>query len=66
MLGVSDYLLAPQGLNECYGDRPLTLYGNGLFIYNDELVWVGGVADYAIGVFSAPLEAVMARIRPLV
>ncbi len=66
LLGVSDYLLAPQGLNECYGDRPLTLYGNGLFIYNDELVWVGGVGDYAIGVFSAPLEAVMARIRPLV
>ena len=65
MVGLSHYLLAPQGLVESYGDRPLTLYGNGLFLYGEELVFVGGVGDYALGVFTAPLEEVLARIVPV-
>lgn len=65
LLGLSNYLLAPQGLYEAYGDRPLTLYGNGLLLYGEELIWVGGVGDYAIGVFSAPLEEVLRRVHPV-
>ncbi len=65
LLGVSHYLLAPQGLQESFGDRPLTLYGNGLLLHGEELVWIGGVGDYAIGVFTAPLEEVLRRITPV-
>ncbi|WP_337845419.1 hypothetical protein [Thermus sp.] len=65
LLGLSNYLLAPQGLYEAYGDRPLTLYGNGLLLYGEELIWVGGVGDYAMGAFSAPLEEVLRRVHPV-
>ncbi len=66
LMGLSHhYLLAPQGLYEKFGDRPLTLYGNGLFLHGEELVWIGGVGDYAIGVFTAPLEEALKRVHPL-
>ncbi|WP_243095490.1 hypothetical protein [Thermus thalpophilus] len=65
LLALSSYLLAPQGLQECYGDRPLTLYGNGLFLHGEELCFVGGVGDYALGVFTAPLDEVLRRLRPV-
>lgn len=65
LLALTDYLLAPQGLQESYGDRPLTLYGNGLFLYGEDLCFVGGVGDYAIGLFTAPLEQVLRRLRPV-
>ncbi len=64
LLALSSYLLAPKGLNECYGDRPLTLYGNGLFLHGEELVFVGGVGDYGMGIFTAPLEEVLKRLKP--
>ncbi|WP_018111851.1 hypothetical protein [Thermus igniterrae] len=63
LLGLTPYLLAPQGLVESLGDRPLTLYGNGLFRVGEELVFVGGVGDYALGVFTTPLEEVLGRMR---
>lgn len=62
---VSDYLLAPQGLNESYGDRPHTLFGNGLVVHDDHLIWVGGISDYAIGIFSTPVERALERLRKL-
>ncbi|RTH98288.1 hypothetical protein CSW23_10000 [Thermus scotoductus] len=65
LLALSSYLLAPQGLVETYGDRPFTLYGNGLFLHGDELVFVGGVGDYAVGVFTAPWQEVLVRLTPL-
>lgn len=65
LLALSSYLLAPRGLQECYGDRPLTLYGNGLFLHGEELCFVGGVGDYALGVFTAPLEEVLRRLHPV-
>lgn len=62
---VSDYLLAPQGLHESYGDRPHTLFGNGLVLHDDHLIWVGGISDYAIGIFSTPVERALERLRKL-
>jgi predicted GH43/DUF377 family glycosyl hydrolase len=62
---VSDYLLAPQGLWEEYGDRPLTIFGDGLLRYGDALVWIGGVGDYCVGVFVADLREVLKRLRPV-
>lgn len=60
---VSDYLLAPQGLWEEYGDRPLTIFGNGLLHYKDHLIWIGGVGDYCIGIFIAKLDDALAQLR---
>ncbi len=62
---ISDYLLVPQGLNECYGDRPQTVFGNGLLQYKDQLIWVGGVGDYAIGIFTTPIERALERLRKI-
>jgi len=60
---ISDYLLVPQGLNECYGDRPQTMFGNGLIQYQDQLIWVGGIGDYAIGIFTTPIERALEKLR---
>ncbi len=65
LLAVSDYLLAPNGLNEIYGDRNAVIFGCGLTIYEEKLIWIGGVSDYCIGVFIAPLERVMANLREI-
>ncbi len=59
----SDYLLAPRGLSESYGDRPHVIFGNGLVLHEDTLIWVGGISDYAIGVFTAPLERALAALH---
>lgn len=63
LLAVSDYLLAPRGIVEEYGDRPLVVFGNGLVVHRDQLIWVGGVSDYAVGFFVADLDGVMERLR---
>jgi len=60
---ISDYLLAPNGLNECYGDRPQTVFGNGLVQYKDQLIWVGGISDYAIGIFITPLKRALGKLH---
>jgi len=63
LLAISNYLLAPKGLLEEYGDRPLTVFGNGLLLVRDHLVWIGGVSDYAIGIFIAELDDVLRMLR---
>lgn len=60
---VSDYLLAPQGLWEQYGDRPLTIFGDGLLHYKDRLIWLGGVGDYCIGIFITKLDDALSQLR---
>ncbi|MBC7099616.1 hypothetical protein H5T52_11000 [Candidatus Bipolaricaulota bacterium] len=65
LLALSDYLLAPKGLAEEYGDRPLVIFGDGLILYQDHLVWIGGVSDYSIGVFTARLGDVLPMLRRL-
>ena len=59
---VSDYLLTPIGLNEEYGDRAMVIFGDGLIIYQDKLLWIGGVSDYCIGIFIARLEDIMKEL----
>ncbi len=65
ILKVSDYVLCPSGLEEEFGDRAMVIFGDGLFLHEGELVWVGGVSDYAIGVFRAGLSRVMAELKPV-
>mgnify|MGYP000669198860 CR=1 FL=1 len=62
LLAISNYLLAPQGLIESYGDRPLVIFGNGLVIYRDILIWIGGISDYAIGVFATDLYKALEKL----
>ena len=65
LLGISDYLLAPKGLNEFYGDRNGVIFGDGLILRDGNLIWIGGVSDYCMGVFITPLERVMAHLREI-
>jgi predicted GH43/DUF377 family glycosyl hydrolase len=50
------HVLCPKGLLEEYGDRALVIFGCGLLIQNDSLMWIGGVSDYAIGIFTTSLK----------
>ncbi|RLE85416.1 MAG: glycosidase [Thermoprotei archaeon] len=63
LLAVSDYLLSPKGLVEEYGDRPLVIFGDGLILYKETLIWVGGVSDYIIGVFTTQLQKALDKLR---
>lgn len=63
VLAVSSYLLAPRGLVEEYGDRPLVIFGCGLARYGEQLLWVGGVSDYSIGFFSVELEKAFEELK---
>ena len=63
LLGVSDYLLGTKGLVEEYGDRAMVIFGDGLIKYDEKLIWVGGVSDYAVGFFSADLDKVLEKVR---
>ncbi len=63
LLGLTHYLLAPKGVIEEYGDRPFVIFGNGLVLYKDLVLWVGGISDYAIGFFLAPLDEILSRVR---
>ena len=63
LLAISDYLLAPSGLEESYGDRPLVIFGNGLVRYKDYLLWIGGIGDYGIGLFITELNKGLKRIK---
>jgi len=63
LLAVSDYLLAPRGLAESYGDRPLVIFGDGLVRYGDYLIWIGGVSDYCIGIFITELSKALEKLK---
>jgi predicted GH43/DUF377 family glycosyl hydrolase len=65
LLAISDYLLAPKKATvvECYGDRPLVVFGGGLIKYKDKLVWIGGVSDWAIGVFTVDFDIAMSKLK---
>lgn len=62
LLAISDYLLAPQGLAENYGDRAFVIFGDGLVKYENYLIWVGGISDYGIGIFISKLEEVLKKL----
>lgn len=63
LLAISNYLLVPKGINEEYGDRAQVIFGDGLLIHEDLLIWVGGISDYAIGIFVANLDDVMESLK---
>ncbi|GAI40311.1 unnamed protein product [marine sediment metagenome] len=63
ILAVSNYLLAPKGLKESYGDCPLVIFGNGLVKYKEDLIWVGGISDYCMGIFATNLEKALEKLK---
>ena len=65
LLAISNYLLEPSAaaLEEFYGDRPGVVFGCGLVRYGDFVLWVGGLSDYAIGVWSAEMDEIMERLK---
>jgi len=65
LVSISDYMLVPTGLQEEYGDRALVIFGDGLIRYENFLIWIGGVGDYAIGVFIADFDNVIRNMRDL-
>ena len=65
LLKISDYVLCPKGLEEEYGDRALVIFGDGLLLYGDHLIWIGGVSDYAIGIFRADLKRALETLNEI-
>ena len=65
LLSITDYTLFPTGLNEEYGDRALVIFGDGLIVVEDLVIWIGGMGDYSIGIFIANLKDVMQNMRSL-
>ncbi|ABW00957.1 PH1107-like glycosidase [Caldivirga maquilingensis] len=62
LLAISNYLLEPTGIEEEYGDRPRVIFGDGLIIHEDSLIWIGGVSDYAIGVYTVELDKALSKL----
>lgn len=60
---ISDYLLVPHGRNEWIGNRYGVIFGCGLVKYKDRLIWVGGISDWAIGIFHTDFEKAMSQMR---
>jgi len=63
LLAISNYLLTPRGVEESYGDRPLVIFGTGLVKYKDMLLWIGGLSDYAVGIFIADFNDVLDKLK---
>ncbi len=60
LISITDYVLAPTGLIESYGDRGVVIFGDGLVRYKEHIIWVGGISDYGIGIFITTLDKVEA------
>jgi predicted GH43/DUF377 family glycosyl hydrolase len=66
LLAISpDYLLALKRSSaiECSGDRSLVLFGDGLIVYKDKLIWIGGLSDWAIGIFVTDLDLALSKLK---
>lgn len=63
LLGITDYILSPKGIIEFYGDRPGVIFGCGLIKYKEFIYWIGGVSDYAIGIFKSSLDKIFETIK---
>ncbi len=38
-------------------------FGDGLVLYKEYLIWVGGISDYAIGVFTVEVEKALEKLK---
>lgn len=63
LLATTDYILSPRELPEMYGDRSGVIFGDGLVLYKEYLIWIGGASDHCIGVFVTELDKVMEHMR---
>ena len=63
LVGVTNYLLEPRTIHEKLGDRPNTIYGCGLVLYREKLLWIGGAGDHSIVVAATDLDKVMENVR---
>ncbi len=59
LLGTTNYVLSPKGVIEEYGDRIRVIFGCGLVVYGGRVIWIGGVSDWAIGVFETSEREIM-------
>ncbi|MCD6488766.1 MAG: hypothetical protein J7K21_06035 [Desulfurococcales archaeon] len=57
------YVLTAKELNEVYGDRPGVIFGNGLVVIKDTILWIGGVGDHIIGIFSTNMDKIIEEIN---
>jgi len=62
---VTDYILVPETLPELYGDKPGVIFGCGLIKRNDLIYWIGGVSDFAIGIYEAELDKILENMREI-
>jgi len=63
IIGISEYLLTPSTIEEMYGDRPMVIYGCGLVKKDEYIYWIGGVADYGIGIYRAEIDKVLEHVK---
>lgn len=63
LLAISNYLLAPGSIEEEYGDRPKVIFGDGLVKWSEQLLWVGGVSDYAVGIYLANVNEALGSLK---
>ena len=63
VIGITEYLLVPSTIEEMYGDRPMVIYGSGLVKKDEFVYWIGGVADYGIGVYRAEIDEVLEHVK---
>ena len=63
LCGISDYVLYPGGIEQTYGDRTGVVFGCGLLVIDKSLYWIGGISDYAIGIFRCPFNTIMDNIH---
>lgn len=63
LLGITDYVLSPKGVIEMYGDRPGVIFGCGLVLSKEFVYWIGGISDYAIGIFRTTLDKILENVR---
>ena len=64
LLGITEYILSPRrDLIEFYGDRPGVVFGDGLIKYAEKLIWIGGISDFAVGVFAVDYEIALEHMK---
>jgi len=57
-IATTDYILKTEGILQ-YGNRPFTLFGNGLILDNNRLWCIYGFGDFGIVILSTDIENVL-------
>lgn len=60
-IAITDYILKTEGILQ-YGNRPYTLFGDGLILRNNRLWCVYGFGDFGIVILSTDIEDVLDKM----